>query len=306
MATARVYNDYLIERLLPYKDRIRPTCPVPITDIDDAVAEIQRVANAGLGALLLPATPHIPYHSRELDPVWAAAQDAGLPIFFHTSTGGVKVDEPVSTTLAVVSRMSEMCNMPMTVELAAERMLGQSLMSPIGPGRLIIELVAGGVPERFPKLKFGLVEFGAFWLAGLMGAMDKSWVTGIGQDKDWWLGYWDQSKPADQQSKMARMFNVNDTWLYDLKPSEYVKRQFCVSFQDDPAAIACRDYIGVQTLMWGNDYPHAEGTFNSGKPGHSPDLLPELFRGVPDADRKAIVGGTLGGWLGFDRVPAGA
>ena len=71
MATARVYNDYLIERILPFKSRIRPTCPIPITDIDDAVAEIERVANAGLGALLLPATPHVPYFSRELDPVWA-------------------------------------------------------------------------------------------------------------------------------------------------------------------------------------------------------------------------------------------
>ena len=44
MAHARVYNDYLIERFLPYSARIRPTCPVPITDVDDAVAEIERIA----------------------------------------------------------------------------------------------------------------------------------------------------------------------------------------------------------------------------------------------------------------------
>ena len=304
METARVYNDYLIERILPFKSRIRPTCPIPITDIGDAVAEIERVASAGLGALLLPATPHIPYFSRELDPVWQAAQDAGLPIFFHTSTGGVKVNEPVSPTLAVVSRMSEMCNMPMTVELAAERMTSQSLYSPMGPGKIIIELIAGGVPERYPELHFGLVEFGAFWLASLMGSMDKAWVTGIGQDADWWLGYWDKNRPADDQPKMARMFRVNDTWLHPLKPSDYIKRQFHISFQDDLVAVVCRHFTGLSTLMWGNDYPHAEGTFNSGKGKHSPDLLPELFTGVPDDERKAMVGGTLGGLLGFDRETA--
>ena len=54
MAHARVYNDYIIERFTPYFSRIAPTAPVPITDIDDAVAEIERVAAAGFRAILLP------------------------------------------------------------------------------------------------------------------------------------------------------------------------------------------------------------------------------------------------------------
>ena len=56
MAHARVYNDYVVERFSPYFDRLAPTAPVPITDIDDAVAEIERVAAAGFRAILLPAT----------------------------------------------------------------------------------------------------------------------------------------------------------------------------------------------------------------------------------------------------------
>ena len=47
MAHARVYNDYVIERFSPYFERIAPTAPVPLTDVDDAVAEIERVAAAG-------------------------------------------------------------------------------------------------------------------------------------------------------------------------------------------------------------------------------------------------------------------
>ena len=55
IAHARVYNDYVIERFTPYFDRLAPTAPIPLTDIDDAVAEIERVAAGGFRAVLLPA-----------------------------------------------------------------------------------------------------------------------------------------------------------------------------------------------------------------------------------------------------------
>ena len=102
MAHARVYNDYVVERFTPYFDRLAPTAPVPITDIDEAVAEIERVAAAGFRAILLPATPPKPYYSRDFDPVWAAAQANGVHVFIHTQTGGVKVNDPSATTLKVV------------------------------------------------------------------------------------------------------------------------------------------------------------------------------------------------------------
>ena len=64
MAHARVYTDYLIERFTPYFERLAPTAPVPLTDIGDAVAEIERVAAAGFRAILLPAIPPQPYTPR--------------------------------------------------------------------------------------------------------------------------------------------------------------------------------------------------------------------------------------------------
>ena len=57
MAHARVYNDYIVERFTPYLDRIAPTAPIPITDIDDAVAEIERVAAAGSRAVAAAGHP---------------------------------------------------------------------------------------------------------------------------------------------------------------------------------------------------------------------------------------------------------
>ena len=125
--------------------------------------------------------------------------------------------------------------------------------------------------------------------------MDKCWVTGIGQDADWWLGYWDDQRPADDQPSMAQLFRLNEKWPYPLTPSEYVRRQFHISFQDDPVAIACRHITGLSTIVWGNDYPHAEGTFRGSR-----ELMASQLGDLPAEERAAIVGGTLAEVLGFE------
>jgi predicted TIM-barrel fold metal-dependent hydrolase len=299
MAHARVYNDYVIERFTPYFARLAPTAPVPITDIDDAVAEIERVAAAGFRGILLPAVPPKPYYSADFEPVWAAAQANGVHVFMHCATGGVKVDDPTSSTLRTVMQMADQANKPMDGKLASQRMMTQCIFNTINPQQIIVELVGGGVAERYPDLHFGLIEFNAHWLGSLVGAMDKAWITGIGQDADWWLGYWDPARSDDDQPKMARMFRMNERWPYPLKPSEYVQRQFHVSFQDDKVAVASRHITGLSTVVWGADYPHAEGTFR-----HSPELIADLFAGVPADERAAMLGGTMAKLLGFKATVA--
>jgi hypothetical protein len=156
------------------------------------------------------------------------------------------------------------------------------------------ELIGGGVPERYPDLHFALIEFNAHWLASLVGSMDKCWITGIGQDPDWWLGNWDDTRPDNDQPGMAQLFRLNDKWPYPLMPSEYVQRQFHVSFQDDPVAVACRHITGLSSIVWGNDYPHAEGTFRGSR-----ELIAKQLGDLPADERAALVGGTLADLLGF-------
>src|SRR3954449_8265999 len=300
IAHARVYNDYVIERFSPYFDRLAPTAPIPLTDIDDAVTEIERVAAGGFKGVLLPATAPMPYYRREYDPVWAAVQASGMSVFVHTQTGGIKVNDPEALTLKVMMENAQQVNQPMTEKAAAKRMVTQAVMQPIVPQQLICQLIGSGVPERFPDLHFSLIEFNAHWLSSLVGAMDKCWVTGIGQDADWWLGRWDDSRPAHDQPDMAQLFRLNEKWPYPLMPSDYVKRQFHVQFQDDPVAIACRHITGLSTLVWANHYPDAEGTFRGRR-----ELIGKQFAGVPDDERAAILGRTLGDVLGFKApVPA--
>ena len=127
MGHARVYNDYIAERFTPSFDRIAPTAPIPLTDIDDAVAEIERVAALGSRAILVPATPPKPYYSRDFDPVWDAAVANGVHVFIHTQTGGVKVNDPESTTLKVMVDQARQVNQPMTEKTASKRMITQAV-----------------------------------------------------------------------------------------------------------------------------------------------------------------------------------
>jgi predicted TIM-barrel fold metal-dependent hydrolase len=298
LAHCRVWNDYLVERYLPHKDRMRPAAPIPVTDIPDAVAEIERCHRMGLGAILLPEVPPQPYWSREYDPVWAAAQSLGMPVFFHVATGGVSVKEQQSRTATTVKGLMTAVNMgkgQLTDAMVSARTGGGGNTGSASPQRIIADLVGGGVCERFPDLHFNLTEFGAGWLVSYMGFMDKSWRTGTGQDPDWWLGFWDDERSPTDQPAMGRLFNINAKWPYPLKPSEYVQRQIHVQFADDPTAVKARHITGLSTIVWGNDYPHAEGTFRGSK-----ECIAENFDGVPDEDRAAILGGTLAKVVGFD------
>lgn len=298
MAHARVYNDFVVERYLEYKARMRPTAVIPLTDIPDAVAEIERTSGMGLQAILLPEIPPMPYWSREYDPVWAAAQAHRMPVFIHVATGGVNVREEKSKTATTVKALMTAVNMgkgQLTDGMVSSRTMGGGNTGAASPQRIIADLVSGGVCERFGDLHFNLVEFSAGWLVSYIGFMDRSWRTGIGQDPDWWLGFWDDARPPQDQPAMGRLFAVNAKWPWPLKPSEYVQRQIHVQFADDPVAVKARHITGLSTIMWGNDYPHAEGTFRS-----SAECIAENFEGVGDEDRAAILGGTLAGIVGFD------
>jgi predicted TIM-barrel fold metal-dependent hydrolase len=298
MAHARVYNDFVVERYLEYKARMRPTAVIPLTDVPDAVAEIERTSGMGLQAILLPEIPPMPYWSREYDPVWAAAQAHRMPVFIHVATGGVNVREEKSKTATTVKALMTAVNMgkgQLTDGMVSSRTMGGGNTGAASPQRIIADLVSGGVCERFGDLHFNLVEFSAGWLVSYIGFMDRSWRTGIGQDPDWWLGFWDDTRPPQDQPAMGRLFAVNAKWPWPLKPSEYVQRQIHVQFADDPVAVKARHITGLSTIMWGNDYPHAEGTFRS-----SAECIAENFEGVGDEDRAAILGGTLAGIVGFD------
>ncbi|MCW2549915.1 MAG: amidohydrolase 2, partial [Mycobacterium sp.] len=67
------------------------------------------------------------------------------------------------------------------------------------------------------------------------------------------------------------------------------------SFQEDALGLRLRDMIGVETLMWGSDYPHTESTFP-----RSRQILAEVLNGVPEEEAQRIVAGNAAELYSFD------
>src|SRR6202000_2663317 len=129
-----------------------------------------------------------------------------------------------------------------------------------------------------------------------VACMEKWGRRGPGQDPNWWLGFWEEGKSPFDQPAMGRLFNINEKWPYPLRPTDYVRRQFPIQFADDPVAVQARHITGVSTVVWGNDYPHAEGTFNG-----TDEAIAENFDSTSsDEARAATLGGTLPKVPGFD------
>lgn len=97
-----------------------------------------------------------------------------------------------------------------------------------------VQLCSSGVFDRYPKLKFATIEAGVGWVPYALWAMD--------------------------HGHEAHAFWVSPKLKY--KPSDYFKMHGFASFERDPIGIELRDWIGgVDNLLWGNDYPHLEGSW---------------------------------------------
>jgi predicted TIM-barrel fold metal-dependent hydrolase len=132
------------------------------------------------------------------------------------------------------------------------------------------DLICQGVAHRFPGLKFVSVEFNTGWLANWLERLDHAFYRAR------------SSAPAE----------------LDLQPSEYWKRQFYATFEDDRNGILTRDVPGVETLMWGNDYPHHDSVWP-----HSQKVLDRVFEGVPNDVRRATTVTNVAALYGLP-VPA--
>jgi hypothetical protein len=115
---------------------------------------------------------------------------------------------------------------------------------PDGLINIIAALIGAGVLERHPRLKVSFGESGIGWLPYALDRME---------------------------------FEYEDRFrdLMKLKPSEYWRRQCKATFQFDPIGTKLVDDIGVETLMWGSDYPHTDGIWPE-----STKYIEEQFAGL--------------------------
>jgi len=132
------------------------------------------------------------------------------------------------------------------VEFVGNGSVGANITRNLAPYRgLLGALTFSGVFDRHPELKVVFCEGGATWVAQAIADMDYVVKT-----------YHTELKPK-----------------LGLMPSEYWYRQCYASFIADAAALRLVDIIGEDNIMWGADYPHAEGTW-----GYTNEMLQGMYQ----------------------------
>lgn len=209
--------------------RLLPTAYIPLEDFDRTEKLAFDAIRNGSKGLIIPSwcpQHHSPSHVA-LDPLWAMAEEAGLPILFHVGYEG-KMDRtykenglpPVPDFHGGDDNFTSISYMPI----------------PNAAMQTLVTLIFDGVFDRFPRLKFGVVELGASWLPGWMRSLDSA----------------------------AHAFIRNEERLQKLsaKPSEIVRRQLRITpYPHEDAGWIIRN-AGEEVCMFSSDYPHIEGGRN--------------------------------------------
>ena len=137
------------------------------------------------------------------------------------------------------------------------------------PSTSLCDMIFSGVFERYPRLKVAIVEFEITWAAHLLGTMDYT--------------YMERHEEAVYRFKEGAL------------PSDFFHNNVYISFQEDEIGIRLRDVIGVDKLMWGSDYPHAESTFPKSR-----EILNQILEGVPEDEQAKIVGENVARLYDFE------
>ena len=136
------------------------------------------------------------------------------------------------------------------------------------------DLILSGVFERFPKLRVGSVEHELAWIPFFLDQMNYTY-TDRPVRGDW---YRFKDKSA--------------------LPADYWYANCFAGFQEDAIGLRNRDVIGVDTLMWGSDFPHTESTFP-----RSREIVGQILAEVPKDEITRIVSTNCAKLYRFD-VPA--
>ena len=124
----------------------------------------------------------------------------------------------------------------------------------------LADMIYSGVFERFPKLIVGSVEQELSWIPHFLDRLDYNYT---------------QRAIGDTSYRFKG----------DALPSDFFHSNVFLGFQEDALGIRDRDIIGVDQLLWGADYPHAESTFP-----RSREIIDEILVDCTEEEKAKIVG----------------
>ncbi|HET9076644.1 MAG TPA: amidohydrolase family protein [Acidimicrobiales bacterium] len=224
--TARAHNRGMLE-FCSADRRLLATCYVPLADFEQARAMAVECIEAGAAALLVASgCPAGHSHSHVgLDPLWAEAEDAGVPVVFHVGGTGELIDPDYFRNGLPV---------PPDFHGGEENFRSVDYMGiPHPPMQTLATMIFDGVLERFPELRIGVIEQGAVWLPSWMRQMESA-VEAFGRHED-------------------RLRALS------LRPSDYVRRQVRATPYPTEDVGWIVEQTGPEVCMFSSDYPHVEG-----------------------------------------------
>jgi predicted TIM-barrel fold metal-dependent hydrolase len=230
------YNDWVIDNAVLADGRIRLVgiLTTSRTDVNEMVETAKKMIDRGVRAVYMqadfPPGGMSPAHS-QMDPLWRLFEENDVTVTLHIGTEFAFLDPGwmIAETFLDLFQSPEIPNTNIqlfsTVHMAVDN--------------YVSAMVLGGVFERFPRLRLGLMEVGAHWVGCAARRMDM----------------------------YIKVFPGAAAAKFPLKPSEYMARNIRVSpfnfepvdryIQDDPEL--------VDMFCYSTDYPHVEGTKDSMK-----------------------------------------
>ena len=161
-ALARAHNNWTRDFCALDPRRLKFAAQLAFHDVPAAVAEARRAVRE-LGAVAVIGTPnpvrgrHV--HDPELDSLWTAIEELGVPVGFHP-TGQSSLRDDIARRY---------------IDTPNGRVIGVAGRNPIELMMAFGSMAAGGVLERHPGLRCAFLEGTCGWLPWYLWRLDEAW-----------------------------------------------------------------------------------------------------------------------------------
>lgn len=158
LAMQQTLHRYLDHVCMRYPDRLKSMVVANARFIDESAEEIKRWAGKPwVTGVHLSLPLDFPVDHPDMDPIWKAADDAGLCIVHHSFASGY----------------------PGYRDLWDNPFIGRTASHPWGAMRMVAAFMGAGIFDRFPNIRLSVLESGFGWLPFWAKRMDDQ-VTYMG------------------------------------------------------------------------------------------------------------------------------
>ena len=238
----RAWNDWIADFCKENPQRLKASALITLHDVDLAVDEVRRVVS-GLGIRALSLCPEPingkRIHDRYFDPLWGEIEKLDVALCFHPPARP-KQDQVANKFFGHPNA----------------NIVALALRNPVELIQAVSSFCAGGVLEKFPKLRVAFLEGNCAWLPWLLYRLDER----------------------------AKLHGPLADVPLSRQPSEYFLQQCFISV--DPDEYLVTDVVkrlGDDNLVVSTDYPHIDA--------HFPQAIDEFLEigGLSDANRRKIL-----------------